>query len=73
MQGALPALYRAALRAREIARQTNTELVVMKDGVVVAEKVTDEDIAALKREIEELGCSAPRRSEASKSGGPEGR
>ena len=43
MQAVPQALRRAAERAREIARQTNTPLVVMRDGVVVEEWVTDED------------------------------
>ncbi len=41
MQAAPKALLRAALRAREIARQTNTPLVFMRDGVLVEEFVTD--------------------------------
>jgi hypothetical protein len=41
MQAAPKALLRAARRAREIARQTNTPLVIMRDGVVVEEPVTD--------------------------------
>ena len=39
MQAAPKALLRAALRAREIARQTNTPLVVMRDGMLVEEYV----------------------------------
>ncbi len=39
MQAAPKALLRAALRAREIARQTNTPLVVMRDGILVEEYV----------------------------------
>lgn len=41
MQGAPRAMLRAALRAREIARQTNTPLAVMRDGVLVEEYVTE--------------------------------
>ncbi len=41
MQGAPKAMLRAALRAREIARQTNTPLAVIRDGVLVEEYVTD--------------------------------
>ena len=37
MQGVLPALMRAARRAREIARQTGTAIVIMRDGVLVEE------------------------------------
>ena len=41
MQAAPKAMLRAALRAREIARQTNTPLAVIRDGVLVEEYVTD--------------------------------
>ena len=41
MQAAPKALLRAALRAREIARQTNTPLVFVRDGVLVEEYVED--------------------------------
>lgn len=41
MQAAPKALLRAAQRAREIARQTQTSLVVMRNGVLVEEAVTD--------------------------------
>lgn len=43
MQAAPRALARAAKRAREIARQTGTPLVIVRDGVLVEEWVTDED------------------------------
>ena len=43
MQGAPRALLRAAKRAREIARQTNTPLIIVRDGVLVREYVTDDD------------------------------
>jgi hypothetical protein len=43
MQAAPRALLRAARRAREIARQTNTPLVIVRDGVLVEEWVTGED------------------------------
>lgn len=33
----MPALLRAAKRAREIARQTNTPLVIVRDGMLVHE------------------------------------
>jgi len=42
MQGAPRALIRAALRAREIARRTNTAIVVVRGGILVEESVTDE-------------------------------
>lgn len=41
MQGALAALLRAARRAREIAWQTGTAIVVMRDGKLIEEKVTE--------------------------------
>ena len=41
MQAAPKALLRAALRAREVARQTNTPLVFVRDGVLVEEYVED--------------------------------
>ena len=41
MQAAPKAMLRAAQRAREIARQTNTPLVLIRDGVLVEEFVTD--------------------------------
>ena len=41
MQAAPKALLRAAQRAREIARQTNTPLVLMRAGELVEEIVTD--------------------------------
>ena len=42
MQAVPRALMRAAKRAREIARQTNTAVVVVRDGVLVEEAVTDD-------------------------------
>ena len=50
MQAAPRALLRAARRAREIARQTNTAIVLMRDGKLVEEKVTDADLAAFPDE-----------------------
>jgi hypothetical protein len=44
MQAAPKALLRAAQRAREIARQTNTPLVLIRDGVLVEEFVTDSSL-----------------------------
>lgn len=44
MQAAPRALLRAARRAREIARQTNTPLVIVRDGVLVEEAVTDAEL-----------------------------
>jgi hypothetical protein len=43
MQGALAALLRAAKKAREIARQTGTAIVVMRDGKLIEEKVSETD------------------------------
>ncbi|HEX7830967.1 MAG TPA: hypothetical protein VF787_15030 [Thermoanaerobaculia bacterium] len=43
MQGVPRALLRAARRAREIAMQTGTPLVIVRDGVLVEEMVTDLD------------------------------
>ena len=43
MQAAPKAMLRAAQRAREIARQTNTPLVLVRDGVLVEEYVSDAD------------------------------
>ena len=41
MQAAPKALLRAAQRAREIARQTNTRLVLVRAGELVEEIVSD--------------------------------
>ncbi len=48
MQGVKAALLRAAKRARELARQTGTLIVVMRDGELVQEvpQPDDEDQAA---------------------------
>ena len=51
MQGVPAALMRAALRAREIAHQTNTAIVYRKDGVLVEEKVTAEDVRRFREEV----------------------
>lgn len=51
MQAATKALPRAAQRAREIARQTNTPLVLVRDGVLVEEFVTDALPADKGREV----------------------
>ena len=45
MQGAPAALLRAGRRAREIARQTNTAVVVMRNGELIEERDTP-DLAA---------------------------
>jgi hypothetical protein len=41
MQAAPAALLRAGRRTREIARQTDTAVVVMRDGKLVEEKVSE--------------------------------
>lgn len=43
MQAAPAALLRAARRAREIAWQTNTAIVIVRDGVLVEERVEKQD------------------------------
>ncbi len=45
MQAAPKALLRAAQRARDVARQTNTPLVLVRDGVLVEEFVGDAKLA----------------------------
>jgi hypothetical protein len=51
MPAAPRALFRAAQRAREIARRTNTKLVVVRDGVLVEESVGPEDSPSLASKI----------------------
>lgn len=46
MQAAPAALARAAQRAREIARQTGTALVIVRDGVLIEEPVMHQPIEA---------------------------
>jgi len=41
MQAVPRALLRAAQRARDVARQTETPLVLMRDGVLVEERMED--------------------------------
>ena len=48
MQAAPAALLRAALRARELARQTGTPLVIVRDGELVEELLTDEAIVSTR-------------------------
>ena len=43
MQAAPQALLRAARRAREIAFQTNTAIVVVIDGLLIEQRVTESD------------------------------
>lgn len=42
LDGATAALERAARRARELARQTGTKIVVIRDGELVKEAPADE-------------------------------
>jgi hypothetical protein len=44
MQAAPAALLRAALRARELARQTGSPLVIMRDGELVEEPLKEQAI-----------------------------
>ncbi|MGQ0592892.1 MAG: hypothetical protein ACT4QB_09635 [Gammaproteobacteria bacterium] len=48
MQAAPAALLRAARRAREIARQTGTAVVVVRDGKLVEDREAAPEPAALK-------------------------
>ena len=41
MRAAPAALLRASQRAREIARQTGTAIVIVRDGILVEERVDD--------------------------------
>ena len=41
MQGVDAALIRAAQQAREVARQTGTAIVIVRDGVLVEERVDE--------------------------------
>jgi hypothetical protein len=50
MQGAPKALLRAARRAREVARQTGTGIVIVRDGVIVEERVSETDDPTLPRD-----------------------
>ena len=42
MQGSASALLRAAGRAREVAKRTNTAVVVMRDGKLVEERSSED-------------------------------
>ena len=53
MQAAPKALLRAAQRARDIARQTRTPLVLVRDGVLVEEFVTDVEPLASQQKAAE--------------------
>lgn len=47
------AMHRAALRARRIAMQTGTPLIIGENDKIIEVAVTDEEIASFKREIAE--------------------
>lgn len=49
MQAAPKALLRAARRARETARQTGTGIVIVRNGEVVEEEVTADDLCEFDR------------------------
>jgi len=59
MQAAPAALLRAARRAREIARQTGTAVVVMRDGKLVKERPAAE--ASVTKAVSELSGNVPNR------------
>ena len=44
MQGADAALLRAAQRARDVARQTGTAIVIVRDGVLVEERFDNQTV-----------------------------
>lgn len=46
MQAAPRALLRAAQRAREVARRTGTPLVIVRDGELVEELISDDEAEA---------------------------
>jgi hypothetical protein len=55
MQGAPRALLRAAQRAREVARQTGTQLVIVRNGVLMeVDPDTVDSGATSLTEVEEL-------------------
>lgn len=45
MQAAPAALVRAGLAAREVARQTGTAIVIVRDGVLVEERCDDASLS----------------------------
>jgi hypothetical protein len=46
MQAAPAALVRAGLQARELARKTGTAVVIVRDGILVEERVDDSSLPA---------------------------
>jgi LDH2 family malate/lactate/ureidoglycolate dehydrogenase len=59
MQAAPQALLRAARRARELARQTGTAVVVMRDGRLVEERITAAEAWAPSNAVPEVKNSVP--------------
>ncbi len=53
MRAAPRAMLRAAHRAREIAFRTGTPIVIMRDGIVVREMVTEKDLEDYKIDDEQ--------------------
>ena len=47
MQAAPAALMRAGVQARELARKTGTAVVIVRDGILVEERVDDSSEPAL--------------------------
>jgi hypothetical protein len=47
MQAAPTALMRAGVQARELARKTGTAVVIVRDGILVEERVDDSDQPAM--------------------------
>ena len=47
MQAAPTALMRAGVQARELARKTGTAVVIVRDGILVEERVDDSSPPAL--------------------------
>ncbi len=47
MQAAPSALMRAGVQARELARKTGTAVVIVRDGILVEERVDDSSHPAL--------------------------
>jgi hypothetical protein len=46
MQAAPAALVRAGLQARELARKTGTAVVIVRDGILVEERVDESSLPA---------------------------
>jgi len=61
MQAAPHALLRAAKRAREIARVTNTAIVIIRDGVLVEERVAESPDASTRQGLMTIHDGGERR------------